>query len=94
MVGLYTVARATLSFMQGRAVEYRSSPDVLRGFCGRCGSALTYCHAGWPHEISITIVTLDNPALAVPADHTWMAHAVGWDAPTDGLPQFATDRPG
>jgi hypothetical protein len=94
MVGLYTVARATLNFTQGRAVEYRSSPDVLRGFCGRCGSALTYWHAGWPQEISITIATLDNPALAEPADHTWMAHAVGWDAPADGLPQFAADRPG
>jgi hypothetical protein len=75
------------------------SVDELTGGC-LCGSvrdrssALTYWHAGWPQEISITIATLDNPALAVPADHTWMAHAVGWDAPADGLPQFATDRPG
>jgi hypothetical protein len=28
--------------MRGRLVEYRSSPSVTRGFCGQCGSPLTY----------------------------------------------------
>ncbi len=81
-----------MNFTRGRPSEYHSSPRVLRGFCGACGSALTYWHADW-QDISLTIATLDNPALAVPVDHTWMAHAVAWDTPTDGLPQFAADRP-
>ncbi|MGO9992160.1 MAG: GFA family protein [Steroidobacteraceae bacterium] len=93
VVGLYTVANETMTFTRGRASDYRSSPDVVRGFCGRCGTALTYWHAGWPDEISVTIASLDDPGLVHPIDHTWMAHAVEWDKPADGLPQFSADRP-
>jgi hypothetical protein len=78
------------------AVRYRTgmpTPKVLRGFCGSCGTALTYWEADWPTEFSLTIASLDDPGLVVPADHTWMAHAVPWDSPTDGLPQHQTDRP-
>ena len=92
-VGLYTVDREHVVFVAGRPTEYRSSPKVLRGFCGRCGTALTYWHADWPADLSFTIASLDDPRLTAPADHTWMADAVAWDAPTDGLPQFPTDRP-
>jgi hypothetical protein len=92
-VGLYTVDRDRMAFTQGHAVEYRSTPKVLRSFCGRCGTALTYWHADWPADISLTIASLDDPGLAPPADHTWMAQAVAWDRPTDGLPQYQTDRP-
>jgi hypothetical protein len=80
-------------FTQGQPVDYRSSPKVLRGFCRRCGSALTYWHADWPADISVTIASLDDPGLAAPADHTWMADAPAWDRPQDGLPQYRTDRP-
>jgi hypothetical protein len=92
-VGLYTVDRDNIAFTQSRPFEYRSSPKVLRGFCGQCGTALTYWHADWPTDISVTIASLDDPGLANPVDHTWMADAVEWDKPTDGLPQYQTDRP-
>jgi hypothetical protein len=92
-VGLYTVEKPTVAFTRGSPVEYRSSPKVLRGFCGSCGTALTYWEADWPTEFSLTIASLDDPGLVVPADHTWMAHAVPWDSPTDPLPQYQTDRP-
>jgi hypothetical protein len=91
-VGLYTVERTSVAFTQGRPVEYRSSPNVLRGFCGACGTALTHWDADWPAELSLTIASLDDPGLVVPADHTWMAHAVPWDSPGDRLPQHQTDR--
>jgi hypothetical protein len=93
VLGLYTVDRDTLAFTQGRPLDYRSSPQVLRGFCAHCGTSLTYWHAGWPAEISLTIASLDHPELAAPADHTWMADALGWDRPADGLPQHQADRP-
>ena len=92
-VGLYTVAKTSAVFTRGRPVEYPSSTKVLRGFCGSCGTALTYWEAYWPDELSLTIASLDDPGLVTPADHTWMAHAVPWDRPMDGLPQHQTDRP-
>jgi hypothetical protein len=93
MLGLYTVLRDTLTYTHGQPVGYRSSPNVLRGFCGRCGTSLTHWDAGWPDEISMTIASLDEPALVAPIDHTWMADALAWDQPADGLPQHLTDRP-
>jgi hypothetical protein len=92
-VGLYTVTRATAEFTAGKQTEYRSSSDVLRGFCGECGTSLTYWHARWPENLSFTISSLDNPGLAVPIDHTGMADAAPWDVPGDGLPQSLDVRP-
>jgi hypothetical protein len=92
-VGLYTVARATAEFTASKPTEYRSSPDVLRAFCGRCGTSLTYWHARWPEDLSFTISSLDDPGLAAPIDHTGMADAVAWDVPGDGLPQSREVRP-
>jgi hypothetical protein len=93
MLGLYTVDRDTLAYTQGQPFEYRSSARVLRGFCGHCGSSLTYWHADWPNDISMAIASLDDRNLAAPVDHTWMADALAWDRPADGLPQHLTDRP-
>lgn len=93
VVGFYTVSKDGAVFMAGRPTEYRSSPDVLRGFCVRCGTSLTYWHAGWPGDLSFTIASLDDPARAVPVDHTGMADAVVWDMPSDGLPQNLSVRP-
>jgi hypothetical protein len=92
MVGLYTVPRDTLTFTRDLPADYRSSTQVLRAFCGRCGTSLSYWHALWPHEISMTVATLDQPALTPAIDHTWMADALAWDEPADGLPQHLTDR--
>jgi hypothetical protein len=92
-VGLYTVDRDQMAFTLGQPVYYPSSPNVLRGLCGRCGTALTYWHAHWPTDISVTVASLDDPELAAPADHTWMTDASAWDRPADGLPQHQTDRP-
>lgn len=92
-VGLYTVEKSSVIFTQGCPVGYRSSPKVLREFCGTCGTALTYWEADYPMEFSLTIASLDDPGLVVPADHTWMAHAAPWDSPADRLPQHQTDRP-
>ena len=91
-VGLYTVDRERTA-INGHVTEFPSSLKVVRGFCGRCGSALTYWHADWPADLSFTIATLDDPSRVAPGDHTWMSDAATWDAPGDGLPQFQYDRP-
>jgi hypothetical protein len=91
-VGLFTVDRER-TVIEGQVAEFQSSANVVRGFCGRCGSALTYWHADWPADLSFTIATLDDPSRIAPVDHTWMADAASWDVPSDGLPQFPRDRP-
>jgi hypothetical protein len=86
-VGLFTVAQDSVEFPEGAPAEYQSSPQVRRGFCAKCGTSLTYWHAGWPHDMSFTIASLDCPELMAPVDHTGMADAVPWDVPGDRLPQ-------
>lgn len=92
-LGLYTIDRQQLVYTHGLPRDYHSSPKVVRGFCARCGTSLSYWHADWPADISLTLASLDQPQLAAPADHTWMADAAGWDRPADGLPQLPGDRP-
>jgi hypothetical protein len=76
----------------GEPVAYRSSPLVLRTFCGRCGTPLTYRHERRDGEIDVTLATLDEAGAAAPADHIWMCDALAWDRPADGLAQYPTTR--
>ena len=88
-VGWLTVRPADLIYTSGKPAEFESSPGVVRGFCGRCGTPLTYRNAKRPDEIDVTICSLDHPGQITPSDHIWMQDAPGWDRPGDGLPQYA-----
>jgi hypothetical protein len=92
-LGLVTVARKGFQFTANFPAEYRSSVSVVRPFCSKCGTPLTYLHEGWPDAIALTISSLDVPNDAPPTDHTWMSEAIAWDKPSDGLKQYETDRP-
>ena len=39
------------SFVLGDPLRFESSPQVIRTFCGRCGTPLTYQHTGRPAAI-------------------------------------------
>jgi hypothetical protein len=76
------------SFVSGDPVEYRSSAEVRRTFCGGCGTSLTYQHDGDPDFIDVTTASLDLPDELPPARHVWLEDKVGWESVNDGLPQF------
>ena len=75
---------------RGTLTEYRSSPQVLRGFCAACGGALTYRHDARAEEIDITLASLDEPAALAPQMHVWVSDKLPWLDITDGLPQYVT----
>jgi hypothetical protein len=81
-----------LAFSGDAPREYASSPGVLRTFCGRCGSPLTYSNVRRPAEIDVTLGSLDQPELAAPVDHIWMEDAPSWDVASDALPRHARGR--
>jgi hypothetical protein len=72
----------------GQIATCNTSPSVERGFCGRCGTSLTYvAEEGWPGQISVLAPTLDNPEIAVPAAHVYVEHKLPWVKLDDGLPR-------
>jgi hypothetical protein len=77
---------------RGELARYRSSAHVLRGFCPRCGTSLTYLHDRRPDDLDVTLASLDDPAALRPACHIWVSHALPWAAPGDGLPRHAEWR--
>jgi hypothetical protein len=83
---------AGFAFVRGAPVRYRSSPRVVRSFCGRCGTPLTYAHDGEPQGIDVTTASLDAPGAVAPADHTWTAERLAWLRTADGLPEFPGRR--
>jgi len=93
VVGWFTVAAASLQFDGDRPLEYASSPGVRRGFCGHCGTPLTYRSDTRAAEVDLTLATLDQASAYAPADHIWMEDALPWDRPQDGLPCHPRARP-
>ena len=67
---------------------YASSEHVIRTFCGRCGTTLSYVHAGRPGEIDVATTTLTDPTLYEPEGRIWMADASAWEHRTHELPTW------
>jgi len=91
-VAWFSVAAAGFRFKGGDPVHFRSTPNVLRSFCGKCGTTLTFQQDDLPEEIDITIASLDQPDRVVPKDHTQVSGKISWDAICDGLPLFNSGR--
>jgi len=92
LLGWVTFPKREFRFTADPPTEFRSSTPVVRTFCSKCGTPLTYWNENSPDEIDVTIGSLDSPDNFPPADHTWMSDAVVWDQPADGLPQYRSKR--
>src|SRR5512134_3668562 len=55
----------------GQPTGFHSSPDVIRTFCGRCGTSLTYQRTSETDTIDVTTVTLDRPDDFAPTREIW-----------------------
>ena len=91
-VAWITAAASGLRISSGKLRRFQSSAKVTRGFCGDCGTGLTYQHADLPDEIDVTTGSLDAPEGMAPEDHSWVRERLGWVKLTDGLPEFEGAR--
>lgn len=91
-VAWFSVPLTEFAIISGSLAHYRSSLHVERGFCAECGTQLTYQHDGFPHEIDITLCSLDDPESTRPDDHTYVHYRLSWMVSGDGLPQFPRSR--
>ncbi len=87
-VAWVVVRRADFELVRGVPAEYRSSPEVARLFCGRCGTALAYRHDRDATTIDLTTATLDAPDAFPPSREIWLDHKVGWAVRDPQLPGY------
>lgn len=60
---LATVAEGSLTFTRGEPKRFRSSNHVRRGFCGDCGTPLTF---EAPDGVALAIGAFDHPEEVAP----------------------------
>jgi hypothetical protein len=93
MVPWLHVADGLFAITSGTPVEYASSPGILRTFCGRCGTPLTYHKDGYGAAIDVTAASLDAPEAFPPIVHLWTSHRLGWLALQGDIPSLPEGPP-
>ena len=79
-----------LRWTRGRPSLFASSNIVERGFCGQCGTPLTYRRfAG--DSIGVTIGSLDDPEAVRPMRQLGLESALSWIGDLDALPRLRTE---
>lgn len=75
----------------GKPAYYASSPIARRGFCGACGTPLTFEYHD-SDKMDLTVGSLDDPAAARLTSHFGVETRVpGWIT-VDGLPEQRCDK--
>jgi len=77
-VAWITIDINTFAITKGVPSKYKSSPPVLRTFCGKCGTHLSYSHEHRPNEIDITTVSLDDPEAFPPRENSFAEEKISW----------------
>jgi len=84
------VRLADLVFTRGQPSKFQSSDLAERGFCGACGTPLTYQMKG-RNRISVTTVSLDDHALFPPRDQLGVESRLPWVKALADLPEARID---
>ena len=69
-------------------MHYRSSPQAVRGFCGTCGTSISYEPADNPENIEVTSSIFDDPDRFAPTREIWVSHRLAWEQLDSALPSF------
>lgn len=76
------------AFVSAEPTRFGSSPGVVRTFCGKCGTPLTYQSTSRPDAIDVTTVTLDIPDQFPPTKEIWVEDKIAWECLNEALPHY------
>ena len=82
-VAWLTFNAADFTFTKGSPASYASSQGVVRTFCSKCGTSLTYTTVRRKNEIDVTTGSMDHPELYPPSGNVMLSHKVPWDIHLD-----------
>lgn len=75
--------------LQGESLRsFVSSTGVVRRFCGRCGTALSYENELWPADVHLMLGAFERPQDLPPRFHIFAAEQLPWLRLSDLLPRF------
>jgi hypothetical protein len=86
---LFRIDDVTLS---GPVETVRSSPQLERGFCPRCGTTI-FSRRDAAGIMGLTSGSLDDPSLFRPQMHIFTGSRQPWVKLDDGLPQYPDGPP-
>ena len=90
VVAFAGAATATVTFEgEVEPAVHRSSPQVRRRFCPRCGSPIAYEDEGLPDMIYLFLGALDAPEAFPPRHHAFESQRLPWLRIDDDLPRHA-----
>ena len=72
---------------------YESSPGARRGFCGRCGTQISFAAEYIPGLVDLTIASLDDASQISPTFHYWHSERLPWMHFADRMPRYAEFPP-
>jgi len=72
------VDKTQFILVKGQPTAYGSSPGVVRTFCGKCGTTLTWAGDAHPARIDVTLGSLDDPNKFIPARAVYRRHKLKW----------------
>lgn len=88
------VAGEDFAVIKGEIKLIEKTPGIRRGFCGDCGTTLTYAAAievegqDWSGDAWFAAATLDDPSVVNPKTHVFVSDQQPWIKLADGLPCF------
>lgn len=88
---LKDVPRLAVSWTAAEPERYRSSPIAQRGFCGVCGTPLTYEGDGSDY-LDLTVGSFDDPYRLRPVAHSGVESRHHAWTDTRGLPEQRTEN--
>ena len=81
----------SLVWTRGERRRFQSSNKVRRGFCGDCGTPLTFEHVSG--VVSLAIGAFDDPTSIRPAAQLASPQAIPWLDELSDLPRHEVDEP-
>ena len=79
----------SFAFTAGTPTAFSSSPGIVRTFCGRCGTSLTYQRVAEGETIDVTTASLDSPDEFPPTREIWLSHKLVWESTNEAMAQYA-----
>ncbi|MGH8496866.1 MAG: GFA family protein [Gammaproteobacteria bacterium] len=85
----WTVFRSSdFAFIAETPARFYSSPGVIRTFCRKCGTPVTYQRTSKPETIDATTATLDDPDAFAPTKEIWIEEKLAWESLNEAMEHY------